>query len=212
MVTPKDADEQAKLLVTTWMKRYRRGSLRFFILHLLRCHSILDEANQSLDPDIERKKSIHGYKIAQEIDEVTKGKWHPKTSSIYPILKELTEKRVLEMISGEVEDPRSVKHYRLTPFGMKVAEKLEESRKEFTRSFILGKEKPIGPPPQLFSNLSQEELQEVLTETEAERLELHLKHLHKSMEHTSKLIQMVEDEISTRMKNKNKESDKISPK
>jgi len=202
VVTPKDTDEQAKLLVTTWMKRYRRGSLRFFILHLLRCHSTLDEVNQSLDPDIERKKSIHGYKIAQEIEEVTKGKWHPTTSSIYPILKELTEKGVLEMIRGEVEDPRSVKYYRLTPFGMKVAEKLEESRKEFTRSFILGKEKTVGPPPQLFSNLSQEELKEVLSETETERLEHHLKHLQKSMEHTSNLMRMIEEELTTRKKEK----------
>ena len=202
MVTPKVADEQAKLLVTTWMKRYRRGSLRFFILHLLRYHCMLDEVNHSLDPDIEKKKSIHGYKIAQQIDEVTKGKWHPKTSSIYPILKELTEKGVLELISGEVEDPRSVKHYKLTPFGMKVAEKLEESRKEFTRSFILGKDKPVGPPPQLFSNLSQEELQEVLSEAETERLEHHLKHLQKSIEHTSKLIRMIEEELTTRKKEK----------
>ncbi|MHA2055305.1 MAG: PadR family transcriptional regulator [Candidatus Hodarchaeales archaeon] len=126
---PKDAEE----LVDTWISRYRRGSLRFFILHLLQHHH-----KNSTEKNF--KRPVHGYKIAKEIKDVTKGKWHPTTASVYPILKELAEVGVITKVSASdditQDSHRPVKQYKLTSFGEKVAEKLEAAREEFGKAFI----------------------------------------------------------------------------
>jgi DNA-binding PadR family transcriptional regulator len=167
MLSEEEKECQVNQLVKKWESGFRRGSLRFFILHLL----LHQERLQT-----EKVKSFHGYHLAQIIDEITRGKWKPKTASIYPILNELCEKKVIEPIKEQnaEEGGRSVKKYQLTGFGKQIAEKVEESRKEFSSSFAYFKAKTFQLPfSKLRHELSDEEMEKILDNTDLESLKNH---------------------------------------
>jgi DNA-binding PadR family transcriptional regulator len=193
----KGIDRKAEKLVDKWIERYRRGSLRFFIVHLL-LHKHHHEASNNKETT-----SFHGYKLSQKVDEVTKGKWRPTTASIYPILKELNEAGVLDRIPGveQQETGRTVIEYELTPFGLKVAKKLEEARKDFARAFITGEGKHIPPP--LFPigrHFSPEEAQEVITKASDDALKKHSFHIKKKITHGQNQLKLIEEELDRRKK------------
>lgn len=198
----KKLDHKAEELVDKWIERYRRGSLRFFILHLL--------LHKHHHKDTNRKgpSSFHGYKLAQKVEEVTKGKWRPTTASIYPILKELHEAGVLEKIP-EVEPQetgRTTIEYKLTPFGLKTAQKLEEARKEFAKAFIAGKKGHL--PPLLFplgSNISPEEAKKIFLKAPDEVLCSHRDHIKGKMEHIQQHLEYIEKEQDRRKKEEKKD-------
>ncbi|MHA1214096.1 MAG: PadR family transcriptional regulator [Candidatus Hodarchaeales archaeon] len=198
-----DDEKRADELVNKWIQRYRRGSLRFFILHLLLHRSNRDEQYSKDKSGCPRKAmSFHGYKIAQVINEATKGKWRPTTSSIYPILKELMEEGVLEKteISEAHESTRSPIEYQLTPFGRTVAEKFDKERKEFARSFIRGRPKSDLLHPSPFKGLSRKELIEEFKATKTERLEEHYQRISEIINYYQEILNIVKGELEERNK------------
>ena len=198
----KKLDHKAEELVDKWIERYRRGSLRFFILHFLLYK------HRHKDTNSLGTSSFHGYKLAQKVEEVTQGKWKPTTASIYPILKELYEAEVIEKIPGveQQETGRTTIEYKLTPFGLKTAQKLEEARKEFAKAFIEGKKGHL--PPLLFplgSNISQEEAKKIFLKAPDEVLCSHRDHIKGKMEHIHKHLEYIEEELDRRKKEEKKE-------
>jgi DNA-binding PadR family transcriptional regulator len=189
-----DDKKKAENLVDTWISRYRRGSLRFFILHLLQRHHIGNSADKDYF-----KQHFHGYKIAKKIKDVTKGKWHPTTASIYPILKELTEVGVITKITESEDLPqdssRQVIKYKLTDFGVLVAQKLQVARKEFAKAFITRRTPDHPPPPPFFGNLSKTEIKETLEESDRESLEKLKTHQEKILKHHQKLLDLIDESI-----------------
>ena len=179
-------EEEAQQLVDTWLHRYRRGSLRFFILHLL-LHKHSDCKSE--------RQSFHGYKLAKAIKEETHGEWSPKTASIYPILKELVKEKVIEQPTDvEIlsdDSARSIKQYCLTPFGIVVAKKLEESRKNMAKHFIARHGGAPRPPPPMF-RLPKKELIEILEETEVEHLVDFQHHLLKIRDHNQEILDIID--------------------
>ncbi len=179
-------DEKAQLLVNTWIHRYRRGSLRFFILHLLlHKHSKKNTEHQS----------FHGYKLAKAIHEETKGDWSPKTASIYPILKGLVKDNVIEHSPDSEhfseDSTRPIKQYRLTPYGILVATKLEDMRKDMTRHFISGQGGAPRPPPPMF-RLPKEELFKILKNTDADHLEEFHQHFLKMQTQNQEILKFLD--------------------
>ncbi len=204
LVPDEDLDIKAKTLVDRWIQGYRRGSLRFFILHLL-----LHEHHHK-DSDETELNSFHGYKISKKIDEVTKGKWRPTTASIYPILKELSKVDVVEKIPGveQKETGRTTIEYRLTPFGLQTAKKLEEARKEFAKAFIAGKKGEMPPPLFPFGrHLPPEEAKEILRQASDEALFSHRNQIKERMRHTQKHLKYIENELKNRKKKQKDEED-----
>ena len=200
MSSDQELDEKANHLVEKWIERYRRGSLRFFIVHLL-LHKHQHKVNDSTKPS-----SFHGYKLSQKIDEITKGKWRPTTASIYPILKELNEAEVLDRIPGveQQETGRTVIEYQLTPFGLKVGKKLEDARKNFAKAFVSGNGSNI--PHLLFPigrKLSHKEVQAILTEAPEDGLLSHKHYINKRLKHIKDQLKLLENELERRQKEKN---------
>jgi DNA-binding PadR family transcriptional regulator len=185
--TPVQQEEDAQLLVDTWIHRYRRGSLRFFILHLL-LHKHTDLKAES--------QSFHGYKLAKAIQEETHGEWSPKTASIYPILKELVKEEVIEHTSEREtvsdESSRSIKQYCLTPFGMVVAKKLEENRKNMAKHFISRHGDAPRPLPPMF-RLPKKDLLAILKESDVVHLEDFQQHLIKMQKHNQELLNIIDN-------------------
>ncbi len=198
----KKLDHKAEELVDKWIERYRRGSLRFFILHFLLYK------HRHKDTNSLGTSSFHGYKLAQKVEEVTQGKWKPTTASIYPILKELYEAEVLEKIPGveQQETGRTTIEYKLTPFGLKTAQKLEEARKEFAKAFIEGKKGHL--PPLLFplgSNISPEEAKKIFLKAPDEVLCSHRDQIKEKIEHIHKHLEYIEKELDHRKKEEKKD-------
>ncbi|MFX0052082.1 MAG: PadR family transcriptional regulator, partial [Candidatus Hermodarchaeota archaeon] len=177
-------NDEGNELVERWIQGYRRGSLRFFILHLLLHRSYHEESKKLKNS---HKRAFHGYNIAKAIDKVTEGRWHPTTASIYPILKQFKDQGIIEEVdprSEEQEDSkdlhgkRIIKKYRLTSFGEKLAKKVEQARKTFSRSFIPRRK---GPPPisllKVESEISDEEFLALLKELDIDVLETERNHI-----------------------------------
>ena len=138
--------KSANDLVEKWIQGFHRGSLRFFILHLLR-HERQHKMNKEEEKCSPFKKKIHGYHIAKAIKEITDDRWEPKTASIYPILNQFKEEGIIEEINekNDKEGGRFTKKYQLTDYGVEVAQKLEQARKDFAKAFKIHPR--YGPPP-----------------------------------------------------------------
>lgn len=184
-------------LVKKWERSFRRGSLRFFILHLLlyQKRSKHDSLNH-----------FHGYHLAQSIEEMTqekwKEKWKPTTASIYPILKELSEEKVIEKLpdTDSPEKGRGIKKYRLTPFGIRVAEMVEESRKEFGKAFIVARAKALHLPfSRLLNESSEAELSEIFDKIDLNVLESHRDHLKEKIKDMNDTFTLINRHIEKRM-------------
>ena len=200
-----ETDIIVKELVKKWMQSYHRGSLRFFILHLL-----LYKGHHK-DNENQCRKSIHGYHIAKEIEKVTDGKWHPTTASIYPLLKQFKKEGIIEEVEPPIEGKgdfkesqgkRITKDYQLTPLGIKVAEEVENARKEFAKSFARQK-KRIPPIPELRLKLkfSNEEILELIKEVNLDDLETEQIHLKRAVNTLNETLGLIEKEIRHRKEN-----------
>ncbi|MFW9853432.1 MAG: PadR family transcriptional regulator [Candidatus Thorarchaeota archaeon] len=190
-------ETRADELLKRWMRGYRRGSLRFFILHLLLHHS-LHESVEKLQPSHGSKpRSYHGYHLAQTIRDITEGKWHPKTASIYPILKELKDEGIIEEVPHSTEESgRGSKHYRLTSFGERVGTKLEDARMEFSRPLIEhGSMKSILPLLRLATTHDEEKIDKFLESFDQGTLKKVYKQLESAIHDVGFLQERIRDKI-----------------
>ncbi|MFW9777614.1 MAG: PadR family transcriptional regulator [Candidatus Heimdallarchaeota archaeon] len=188
---------KAEELLKRWMRGYRRGSLRFFILHLLLHHSRHENMEKSQLSHGSKPRSYHGYHLAQTIRDITEGKWHPKTASIYPILKELKDEGIIEEVPQSMEETgRGSKHYRLTSFGKKVGAKLEDARMEFSRPlFEHGSMKSILPLLRLASTHDEEKIDRFLESVDQETL----KKVYKQLERAIHDVGFLQERIGHKM-------------
>lgn len=63
------------------------------------------------------KEKCHGYLIKEKIDELTLGVWHPTVSTLYPLLKSLSDKALIECIELDDSGGRLKKVYKITTKG-----------------------------------------------------------------------------------------------
>ncbi|WP_031499650.1 PadR family transcriptional regulator [Bryobacter aggregatus] len=73
---------------------------------------------------------LHGWAIAQRIEECSKNVLLVQQGSLYPALHRMEEQGWIEAAWGESENKRRAKFYSLTPEG---AARLEEERKQWDR-------------------------------------------------------------------------------
>ena len=187
-------------LVEKWIQGFHRGSLRFFILHLLR-HERRHKMNTNREESPFRKK-IHGYHIAKAIKEITDERWEPKTASIYPILNQFKEEGIIEEINEEndKEGGRFTKKYQLTDYGVEVAQKLEQARKDFAKAFRIHPRH--GPPPRPHLHmitskleLTDEEFSELLKNASLEDLKIEESKLNENILLIQDTLKAVKAEI-----------------
>lgn len=85
-----------------------RGLLALFILHTL------------------SKRPGTGYDLRKEIEEKTGGQWVPSKGTLYPVLKQLEEERLIEL---KETGSRAKNIYVLTPKGEKALAHIKEHRR-----------------------------------------------------------------------------------
>jgi DNA-binding PadR family transcriptional regulator len=85
-----------------------RGFLALFILHTL------------------SKRPGTGYDLLKEIEEKTGGQWVPSKGTLYPVLKQLEEERLIELSETGA---RAKNIYVLTPKGKKTLAHIKEHRR-----------------------------------------------------------------------------------
>lgn len=79
------------------------------------------------------KETGHGYKIAEEINELTVGVFQPTVSTLYPLLKSLSEKGLIDCI--EVDDSgRQKKVYEITSKGKETLKMIIQKHQIMTES------------------------------------------------------------------------------
>jgi len=64
-----------------------------------------------------KDQELHGYGIIKEIENTTKGLWTPITSSIYPVLKDLEQKKLIQLIEKPEVEGKIRKIYKITKRG-----------------------------------------------------------------------------------------------
>lgn len=65
-------------------------------------------------------RPVHGYEIAQDIEEKTDGAWRPAPGSIYPMLKKLTSQGLIRATQTKTRgSDTSQRTYEITPKGAK---------------------------------------------------------------------------------------------
>ena len=128
-----DLNEDARKFVERMEKEMKRGFINILVLYML------------------KNGHSHGYKIIKNIENHTI--WHASASSIYPILKKLTEKDFINY-DEESDGERNRKVYFLTKKGEKVLEILDEKHREMRSSIdsiiksrLIGKSKDKFPIP-----------------------------------------------------------------
>lgn len=192
-------------LVEKWIQGFHRGSLRFFILHLLCYERQQKNSIKTKKSTFPFRKRIHGYHIAKAIKAITEERWEPKTASIYPILNQFEEEGIIEEIADQIdkEGRRFTKKYQLTDYGVEVAQKLEQARRDFTKSFRIHPRH--GPPPrphlQMIKSkleLDDEEVSELLKNASLEDLEMEETQLKESIIMIQDTLKAVEAEIASR--------------
>lgn len=82
-----------------------------------------------------QKESAHGYKIIKQIEERTLGTWIPTAASMYPLLKSLADKKLIQIVEpDEINAERSKKIYEITHQGQKALEILISKQQEMMKS------------------------------------------------------------------------------
>ena len=126
------------------------------------------------------------------------------TASIYPILNEQTKENVIEPLPDTDlhEGGRVIKKYILTPFGIRVAEKVEEARKEFVRAFIAARAKSLHLPlSRLKKEFSDAELSEILDNMDLDALKSSQNHLQMKIKDMGNTLTLLNSHIEIKMKN-----------
>jgi len=80
------------------------------------------------------KQPMHGYKIMQEIEDLTLGMWKPSASTIYPLLDDLCQNNLIQIIEEEEEDKRSRKNYKLTLKGEETLKRLIQKQRDMMKA------------------------------------------------------------------------------
>jgi DNA-binding PadR family transcriptional regulator len=82
-----------------------------------------------------KEEPSHGYQIIKAIEDRTLGFWKPTTSTIYTVLKDLTEKNLIKLIS-DLDDEDSKKIYELTSKGKLALDDLMTTEQKMSESLI----------------------------------------------------------------------------
>ncbi|MFX1377079.1 MAG: PadR family transcriptional regulator [Promethearchaeota archaeon] len=96
------------------------------------------------------KNPSYGYKIGKEIERRTLGIWNPPSSTIYTVLKDMTEKGLIAFIEEQVEG-RNRKIYQVTPKGKATLKLMLEKQNiidesiETLKTAMLGDDKGVIP-------------------------------------------------------------------
>jgi len=90
---------------------------------------------------------------------------------------------------------RPIKQYQLTSFGVLVAQKLEQARKEFAKAFSMRGMGEHHPHPPMFKKLSKEELSEILNIADPKALESFQKHIENHIQHDQWILREIKREI-----------------
>jgi len=96
-----------------------RGFLALYVLHSL------------------KNKPKSGYEILKEIEEKTKGKWMPSKGTLYPVLKQLENERLIKISKI---DKRSKNIFELTNKGRSTLKQIRKYREESRKKILLFKE------------------------------------------------------------------------
>lgn len=91
-----------------------RGLLRIYVLHEL------------------SKKPMSGYDVISALDMITGGAWRPGSGSVYPLLEDLKQRKLIKVVS---KGPRSRLVYSLTDEGRQVFEFQKEMINHFALRF-----------------------------------------------------------------------------
>ncbi len=105
-----------KKILDEWNSKFRRGFLRMIIFRMFLQLYKTDEL-------------LTGNAIREKIDQRTSGKWIPSPGSVYPILSEMENDRIIEM---KVTGNQKNKEYHLTELGYQLFDKLTEEALAFS--------------------------------------------------------------------------------
>lgn len=105
-----------KKIQVEWKSKFYRGFLRIIIFRMF---------HQLYKTD----KLLTGNAIREKIDQKTGGKWKPSPGSVYPILSEMENDRIIE--EKDTENQKN-KEYRLTEFGYRLFDKIIEETLAFS--------------------------------------------------------------------------------
>ncbi|MFW9899341.1 MAG: PadR family transcriptional regulator [Candidatus Thorarchaeota archaeon] len=86
------------------------------------------------------KENCHGYLIKEKIDELTLGVWQPTVSTLYPLLKSLSDKALIECIELDDSGGRLKKVYKITKKGEETLKMLLQKHQmmiESVKSIVL---------------------------------------------------------------------------
>jgi len=100
-------NKDVEVIVREWRKQMQKGYLKLFILYTL------------------SKQPLHGYEIIKRIKEVSFGLLSPTAGGVYPALKELEEKGLIEGKWMESKG-RKIKVYEITEVGRQVFQRAAE--------------------------------------------------------------------------------------
>jgi DNA-binding PadR family transcriptional regulator len=93
----------------------QRGILSIYILHSL------------------KKKSKSGYELINEIKDITDGTWIPSKGTLYPLLKNLEQEKLIQLKTIEA---RGKNIYQITNKGIKILESLIKQKQQIVQKFI----------------------------------------------------------------------------
>ena len=77
-----------------------------------------------------KRGALHGYGVAQRIEELTEGAFHVQAGSLFPALYRLEREGYLDATWSDTENNRRAKYYALTAAGRR---KLGEEMRNWTR-------------------------------------------------------------------------------
>ena len=149
------------------------------------------------------KNPSYGYKIAKEIEKRTLGLWDIPSSTLYTVLKDMTEKQLITFEEEQVEG-RNRKVYEITLKGqstlrlMLEKKSLIESSFEALRTAMLGEDKVTLPENMRKLhplNLILKRLDERSEEEQLEFLEVQKSMITKNIERHKEQLQRIDDRI-----------------
>ncbi len=131
------------------------------------------------------KKPSYGYKISKEIEKRSLGIWNPPSSTMYTVLKDMAEKKLITYNEQQV-DGRNRKIYEITSKGKETLKLMLEKQNIIEESFetlktvMLGDEKgvlpktfqKIGPIRLMLTRLDEKSDQEQLDFLEIQKLRI----------------------------------------
>ena len=165
-------------------------------------------------------ENCHGYKIAEQIDELTSGVFQPTVSTLYPLLKSLSDKGLINCV--EVDDSgRKKKIYEVTSKGTETLKMILQKHQIMTESIkaiilstvdITDETEPsfLNDIDKLITSPEMELIRERSTKSKIEVLKYHKKLQEKRIEIMQKNVYMMY-EILTKFEKKESNKDVEPP-